>query len=265
MHWFCQHCCVQTFHPPLCFLFCFVAEKHRIGDKAVLEIEPGKRTDDFVALATWCKEGPQGLTGLCQAGIHWLPWQVGVVTSDLGLGEQERKLSEVKLELSCWNSFGVSLLWEAWSLCKHERGKKGEQASLLMHMVGFYYFFFFKSQTDKNQTVWICGPVCVPKGCGQAVKAPLKSIFTENLVSKALRCVSRHKVFCWMLFGSSKALRAPELKEIESELVIWILLTGSFICIWGKSSNFPSTSQPSSAAIPPLWCLPVDFLPKLFK
>lgn len=89
-----------------------------------------------------------------------MPWQVGVVTSDLGLGEQERKLSEVKLELSCWNSFGVSLLWEAWSLCKHERGKKGEQASLLMHMVGFYYFFFFLSlrliKTKQFESVGLC-------------------------------------------------------------------------------------------------------------
>lgn len=79
-----------------------------------------------------------------------MPWQVGILTSDGGRGEQGRKLSEVKLELSCWDRFAGSLLREAWSLYKHERGKKGGHASLLMHVIGFYYFIFFKSQTDKH-------------------------------------------------------------------------------------------------------------------
>lgn len=48
----------------------------------------------------------------------------GDLKSALGLGEQGRKFSEIKLKLSCWHRFAVSLLREAWSLSKLERGKR---------------------------------------------------------------------------------------------------------------------------------------------
>lgn len=77
-------------------------------------------------------------------------------------------------------------------------------------------------------------------------------------------CLRAH-VFCWVLFGSSKALRAPELKVIESEPVIWILLPGYFICMWERAIPSPPVLSPSSGAIPLLQCFPFDFLPKLIK
>lgn len=51
-------------------------------------------------------------------------------------------------------------------------------------------------------------------------------------------------MLCWVLSGSSIALRAPELKVTVSKQVIWVLLTGYLMCIWGKSTTFPSSSQP---------------------
>lgn len=172
-----------------------------------------------------------------------MPWQVGILTSAVGLGEQGRKLSEIKLELFCWDRFAVSLLREAWSFSKDERGKKGERVSLQVCVVGllFYYFLCLRPiNTKQCESVGLCVPLKVVAKTWRH----LSSIFTDNLVGDALRCASEHVVLCWVLFGSSKALRAPELKVIEREPMIWILLTGYFICMWGKSSTFPSSSQP---------------------
>lgn len=71
----------------------------------------------------------------------------------------------MKLELSWWDGFAVSLLREAWSLSKHERGKKGERASLLVHVVGFYYFVIFLHlrliNTKQFESVGLCVPLKV--------------------------------------------------------------------------------------------------------
>lgn len=78
----------------------------------------------------------------------------------MGLGEQGRKISEVKLELSCWDRCAVSLLREVWLLSKHERGKKGGHASLLMYVIGFYHIYFFLSlrliNTKQFESVGLC-------------------------------------------------------------------------------------------------------------
>lgn len=54
----------------------------------------------------------------------------------------EEGLSEIKLELRWLNRFEVSLLWEAWSLCKCEKDRK-RRSCLLSRTCGRFLLFSF--------------------------------------------------------------------------------------------------------------------------